>query len=220
MAQIIDTTGTGRIADLAESRGMTLFELVVAIAIFSLIAGAGYAGMDQGLAVEKRLSTERLYWQRLDSLYTLLQTDLMQATAVPDGTGADPSPAFIGYRNLSYNDQDILFRFIRGGYTMSLTGPPDPARCIAYIFKEGSLYRSSRTCLGLAFDQTNPDVPLLIGVTGIQIRYLASGVNWTDHWHDTPPFGDPAALPRAVELQIEMEGKHRYRWLFHVGAPG
>jgi type II secretion system protein J len=176
--------------------------------------------MDQGLAVEKRFSTERQYWQRLDSLYTLLQTDLMQAVAPPVAARNNLSPAFIAYGNSLSNDQNILFRFIRGGYTISPTGPPDPARCISYHYSEGALYRSSRPCLGRTFEQADADIPLLTGLTGIQIRYLASGSNWTDHWHDVPPYGDPAALPRAVELLLEMDGKNHYRWLFHVGAPG
>ena len=58
---------------------MTLLELIIAIAIFSLVAAAAYAALSQGLVIQDRLQEQRHFWQRFEAVFNLVHTDLEQA---------------------------------------------------------------------------------------------------------------------------------------------
>ena len=63
-------------------RGFTLLELLVALAIFSLLSVLGYRAVAALTASESQLSAEAQRWQALDALFARLEGDFRQAVQV------------------------------------------------------------------------------------------------------------------------------------------
>ena len=74
---------------------MALLELLIAIAIFSLVAATAYAALSQGLLVQDRLQEQRRFWQRFEAVFNLVHADLEQAVDL--APGATGSHIFTGY---------------------------------------------------------------------------------------------------------------------------
>lgn len=200
-----------------QCKGLTLIELLVAIAIFSLMAGAGYIGLDQGLSVEKKLKTESLHWRRLESVYTLMQTDLNQAIKRVPKVSSGAEFAFTGYGQGSTDNGDLLYGFNRGGQTSFLDRATNPYQYVSYYLSDGTLYRSVQSFINASEDTTTA-YPILSEVNKINMSYLISSNTWTDGWPQSPNPADPTALPRAVRVNLVLANNNAYEWIFNVGV--
>ncbi|MEX2353125.1 MAG: type II secretion system protein GspJ, partial [Gammaproteobacteria bacterium] len=123
--------------------GMTLLEVLVALSIFSLIATAGYSGLQQGLSVHDSLQQKRQFWRQLDSVLTLIQQDLDQARDLAPRFPVLDAVAFRGAGEAGALGQDDMILFTRGGNISLRDGPVSPYQRIAYRLREGTLYRTS-----------------------------------------------------------------------------
>lgn len=200
------------------SSGVTLLELLVAMAIFVIIAGAAYAGLHQGTAVAKKLQEKRLFWQRLESVHTLIQIDMEQARDLASRTSDQTIRPFYGNREGDNNENGMLIRFTRGVNNAFHTGPASPIQRVTYRFDEGNLYRLAGSQSDVTEGSDLLELPVLENVESISMRYLAPGNRWKTRW---PQEFDPSnqALPDAVEMHLEFPGYGGYRWLFHIGPP-
>jgi len=198
---------------------MTLLELLVAIGIFSLLAGAGYTGLNQGLAGARQVEEKRRFWSRLESVHTLIAGDLDQAAGWSPSLSGRRLAAFRGEAGTGSDSVGNLFRFSRRRQSALDAGPHSPYRRIAYRVANGTLYRSTVSGIGVEGRPENQESALITGLSGIHLRYLLSGDRWTQHWPQTLTPGDPTVLPVAVEMIVELADHGRYTWLFHVGAP-
>jgi general secretion pathway protein J len=173
--------------------GFTLLELLIAMAVFSILATMAYGGLNSVLST--REATDRAA-EELDSLqrtFLFLQQDLLQAVgrSVRDELG-DPEPSLEGGL-----DAEALLSLTR---TDLAWGGQYPAlRRISYRFSEGRLHRVSELVLDRFPDSSESTMELMSVVNDIHVRFLAS--EWTDTW---PPAGssDMDALPRAVEITL------------------
>ena len=202
-----------------KSSGMTLLELLVAIAIFVIIAGAGYTGLRQGTAFEKHLKEKRRFWQRIESVYTLMQTDLDQTSMLIPRKQGLPVPAFIGNENSDGFADGLLIRFTREVNNLFRAGPVSPYQRIAYRLEKGTLYRAVRTRIDVRNSIDTYETPVLDNIKSVQLRYLVSNNRWVTHWSREISAGDLTAIPNAVELNLETSVYGSYKWLFHVGPP-
>lgn len=189
--------------------GFTLIELLVALAIFALISVAGVtllrSGSDTQIAVKKRLEEMALSHRLANSL----EGDLAQAIARPvrDQSG-QPIPAFTqGDANVS----GALFGFIRAGWSNFDGAPRAGLQRVAYVLEDGALKRLSWPML----DGAAPaDAAILLDkVASAQAEFRDNEGAWRDDW----TAADANALPRAVALNVTLEGKPEHRMLFLVG---
>lgn len=171
--------------------GFTLIELLVALAIFALLALGGVA------LLRSAARTQAVVSHRIDRLTDLhkssaaIAADLLQALPRPVRGG----PAFMG--------DTTGFSLSRGGPLMHR---------ISYRIVDGRLERVGRRHL----DGAAPEPPsvLLTGIRGFMVRY-----HYRDQWRDRWNPIQPAALPDAVELTIDMPETGPVRQLFLTG-PG
>ena len=202
------------------SGGMTLLELLVAMAIFALLATAAYTAVQQGIATQDRLRETREFWRRLESVFALIERDLNQARdRQPRTPGRQQARAFQTGRGSLGGPGDALFRFTRGGHTSFREGPVSPYLRVAYGFREGELQRATWPRLDAPAGARPREATLLSGLADARARFLRPGAKrWVETW--PPARGEEApALPAAVELTLEFEDHGRYKRLFHVGAP-
>lgn len=203
--------------------GFTLLEVLIAMAIFALVATAGYTALQQGIAVQERLGETREDWRRLESALALLAGDLDQARdRAPRAPGREWSLAFQGFRDVGPAGRGGLLRFTRGGHTSFREGPVSPYLRVAYRLREGTLYRATWPRLDAPAGGEAREAALLKGLQGVEVRYLGSGERWSERWPPrTASDGEPAAgLPRALEVTLETANHGTIRRLLHVGPPG
>lgn len=189
--------------------GFTLVELLVALAIFSLLSFAGVmllrSGSDTQLAVKGRL--EEL--SRGNRLYNNIEGDLAQALARPvrDPAGAT-IPAFVKDGG---DVPGMLFGFVRAGWSNLDEAPRSGLQRVAYVFDKNALKRLSWPML----DGAEPtDAAVLVdNVASVQTRFRDDRGEWRSDWTAV----DADALPRAVELRVAVAGKPEHRMLFLVG---
>jgi general secretion pathway protein J len=190
--------------------GFTLVELMVALAIFSLISVAGVmllrSGSDTQISVKSRLED----LSRTNRLANALESDLAQAIARPvrDAAG-QPVPAFI------QNDAGTpgaLFGFVRAGWSNFDDAPRAGLQRVAYVLENKSLRRAAWPMLDGA--QPADAATLVNNVSAAQVRFRDDKGEWRGDWTAE----DADAMPRAVELRLTVQGKPEQRMLFLVGS--
>jgi general secretion pathway protein J len=198
-------------------RGFTLLELLVALAIFAVLGVAAYAGLDVVLASKDRLEARSEELGRLQMLFVLMTRDIEQTArrSVRDNYG-DPLPALLG--------SDTTLEFTRAGWRNPAGLRRSHLQRVAYGLTDETLTRATWDVLDRAQDSEPRTATLLGDVTALEIRYLDATGEWRADW--PPPAGAQraaAALPRAIEITLEVKGWGSIMRLFRVadaaGAP-
>jgi len=194
--------------------GFTLLELLVALAIFGLLAVMSYSGLHSVLEQQAgtRIEAERL--GRLQKIYLIMQRDLEQLVprTVRDEYG-DPQSPLVGAETL---------QLTRGGWNNPLARPRSNLQRIGYTHENGELVRYSWTVLDRAQDSEPLRQPLGEEITGMEIRYLDAKNEWQAQWPgpqaglQLPAGKAPEILPAAVEVTLEHEHYGRLVWLFRL----
>lgn len=197
--------------------GMALLELLIAIAIFSLVAATAYAALSQGLSVQDRLQEQRRFWQRFEAVFNLVHADL--ELAVDLAPGATGSNIFTGYEQGNSAEYAHMVEFTRRVNTVFHTGPASPFLRVAYSLRDGGLYRRTWPGVARPYGIEAAENLLLEDVRNIRLRYLVDAGRWLNRWPQALDIEASPGLPRAVEMVVELEDKDAYRWLFHVGPP-
>ena len=190
------------------ARGCTLIEMMVAVAIFAVLAVLAYAGLDAVLRQRAELDRHYRNLHALQRAYQVMQRDFSQAAprGVRDELGG-PLPALRG------DPSGRVVAVTRAGY-------PNPAGVrrsqllrVRYVLRDQQLLRLQFPVLDRApVGLPRPDV-LLHGVRSLRLRYLDTSGNWQRSW---PPVGATATtLPRAVAVTVQLDRlSGPLQWLF------
>jgi len=174
-------------------RGLTLIELLVALAMFALLALAGHRLLTVVLDARSHGQAHADEMRQLARALSALESDLEQAIVRPVRTAEGSlEPAL-------FSDADGLgLQFTRSGWDNPLQQPRAHLQRVRWWFDGQGLQRG----VWMVLDRGREDVlypqRLLPQVSQVQWRYLDGRGNWLPAW----PAGSPAALPRAVELQF------------------
>lgn len=185
--------------------GFTLVEMLVAVAIFGLIASAAVALLSMSLTAQR--SAERA----LDDA-----GDVRRASALLAGDFANAAPR-------TRRDEAGLvrppFEASAEGFTLVRRGRENPdgeARSslqrVEYRFADGRLERASAEAVDGA--RAERSAVLLDRVRGMSLRFRGPDGAWRERWDPE----DMRTMPRAVEMVIETERHGAVRQLFLVGA--
>ncbi len=193
------------------SRGFTLLELLVALAIFGLIAVMSYSGLSAVLNQQSQteVAAERL--SELQKTYLIMQRDIEQMVPRPmrDEFG-DEQAALVGGDTL---------RFTRGGWSNPVGYPRSNLQRVGYAYDDEQLKRYSWAVLDRAQDSEPLEQPL-VHVEGMAIRYLAANDEWQEQWPAASAAANteepPADLPKAIEVTIEHAEFGPLVWLFQL----
>lgn len=193
----------GKLRSTAKQSGITLLELLVVIAVFSIMSAAAYSGLQNSLKAEENFSASMKDLEAVQMSLTLFQRDIMQLSprAVRDAFGDDEAAIVL------FNGRELVFT--RGGNFSSLKLDQTELTRVSYSLQDEQFVRSHWRHL----DSTQGDRPLsaslLSKVTNLQIRVLDQNNLWHLDW----PLSDNAKI-RAVEITIELEDWGEIRRLF------
>jgi len=185
-----------------ESRGFTLFEMVVVVGIFVLLAGGIYATVNAAVRATATLTEENLQVQRLNAFVALVRRTFHNLPATAQFSGGIREDTGDGFPEIVLRDAPGVFAWGMGGSTAGtvlLTARPrlGGGREIALMLLPGSLGEMERRD---AIDK-GAWLRLLPDLREVQWRfYDESQQDWVDTWPE-------GTRPPLVELNLSLLGE-------------
>ena len=190
--------------------GFTLVEMLIALAIFAMIAGGALMllrfTVDAEIASRDR--TQQIAAMR--RFLSVWNADLAQAVPRPARDGAGAMHAALEAPTGA--PDGVILRLTRGGWS-NFDGAPRPSlQRVEYRWQGGKLARAGYPFL----DGARPDAaaPLADASAAPALRFRTSDGNWRDRWEPQRS----AELPVAIELTLPREGGAPLRIVSLVGA--
>jgi general secretion pathway protein J len=188
------------------SRGFTLLEILIALAIVATLAILGYRALSAMTQSEAALSSEATRWRTLDLFFARLEGDLREAVPRSARLGDSREPAWLATVDGNGN---ALLAFSRAGPEFNVE-PGSAGQRLAYRFRDGVI----EVLYWPTYDRaraTEPSVyPLLADVARFRLAYLGKDGVWLANW---PVAGD-ADLPRAARVELVLaNGETIERWM-------
>lgn len=195
--------------------GFTLLELLIAIVIFTILTTITYSGLKAILDTEQHTTQELERLSKLQLGFNLIQRDLEQVVSRPvrDEFGDSLPPL----RSGDYTG--LLLEFTRGGYPNPMELPRSGLQRIAYQLEDEVFYRVTWPSLDRAQETPARRTPLFEKVKEASVRYFDQQMKPQESWPPTSPGAgqtQPAAMPKALELVLELERTGRIRRLFRL----
>ena len=178
----------------AGQRGLTLIELMVALAIFAILGVLSYRALAEVATSNSRLEENFERWRTISRTLQRIDTDLIQVVAPARSSEATPGTPQTGAAM-------ILGRAANGGgpeLQFLRLDDSRGVRRVGYRLVDGRLdwlRWSGRDAVG------EPAVePLLANVRGLRWRFLLNN-NRIDAW---PPGNNAVVLPDATILELDL----------------
>jgi general secretion pathway protein J len=185
------------------SRGFTLVELLVALAIFAIMSAFAYRGLSAMLDSREALQAESRKWRDVTLFVGRIERDL---AAVLDRTavGASGLPQSPVSSALEGTQREGL-ALTRSGSPLQENALAAPQR-IAWRFTAGRIERLTWSGVDIAPRETPNAVPVLSSVAGLAFRFLDPRGDWRPGW-GLP--GSNERLPAAVEVTLTLASGER-----------
>lgn len=192
-------------------RGFTLIEILVALAISSLLAVMAYGGLGTILDAREQTDYSAKRLQQIQKTFLWLKRDSEQTIirTIRDEYG-DYQRAFIAAEHGRYR-----LELTRGGYRNPAQLPRSSLQRVAYSLEENNLQRLTWSYLDRAQDAQPLKANLLEDVNSLSFRFLDADREWHVSWPPVNTQQDATVqLPIAMEVSLELEDWGRLTRLF------
>lgn len=203
------------------SRGFTLVELLIAMAVFAVMAAMAYGGLSSVISTRRAVSAALDRSKTLQMALWRIRNDVEQAVNRPirDQFG-DTEPALLG------SPQNGL-TLTRDGWSNPLGEIRSNLQRVRYHLDDhNNLVRDYWPVLDRTPDSTPVQSTLLPGVESMEWRFLDAQRQWQDRWPPTVaasgltgpgPSGEVGeAPPLAIELRLDTQDWGKLRLLLMV----
>jgi general secretion pathway protein J len=184
------------------SRGFTLIEVLVALAIFAIMSGIAYRGLGSVLDARARIVEDNRNWREVSLVFAMIERDVSAAVDRRARSRDDLAlPSFDG--NAPEFSRDVAaMEFSRMGDDGAT------ARRVAYRLNGNTLELLAYPSIDAAPRDEPAGFPLLQDVQSVATRFLDTAGIWQTRWpvlDNTGP-GAPKKppLPRAVALSVTL----------------
>lgn len=183
------------------TQGFTLIEVLVAMAVFAVIALISYRGLDSVLNVKARLDTEVRFWRDLGLVFDRIETDLTQIAPVDriDSDGKYRPPMRSGTLG-------IVFEVTR------FDGKNDPIH-VAYRLMDGNFDLLLWAVSTKGVESATPLVyPLLQNIERINVSYIDEKGVWSGKW----PVSGSNPRPQGVKMEVSIAERGTFTRVFSL----
>jgi len=196
---------------LFREAGLTLIELIVAVALLALITSMAYRGLDSLSRSNARNLAESDHWQGVALLFERLASDVAQPARRPVRAGADnaaPLPEWWGRPPGEAMGSDSTAAQLE--FTRKSPQGRDEVR-LGYRLNDDKVELLLWPTLDRAAGSRPEVYVLLEGVGSLRFRHMDSSGAWQDIW---PVAGAAGGLPRALGVEITLKDGVRLQRLF------
>ena len=192
--------------DAPRGAGFTLVEVLLALAIFGVIAVLAYRATAALTEGEARLSAEARRWRTLEALFTRFEADIRQAVPRGSRVGSRIEPAWLALPADGAGNAALVFT--RAGAEFA-DDPGLAGQRIGYRLRGHTVEIAYWPRVDNAADVQPAVYTLADGVSGFRVAYLGRAGAWRESW----PVPGESALPRAVRVDLTLDsGEAVERW--------
>jgi general secretion pathway protein J len=174
--------------------GFTLIEILVALAVFSVLAIIAYQGVARMATVKQTLDADNRKWRELTTTLARLDEDFSQVADRPcRDEGGTTQPGF----RASAGSLDA-----NGAQMEMIRFDGDKLIHLGYRYRQGKLELLLWNGLDLAPRSAPTALPLLDHVARFDLRYLDRAGQWQLAWPQSATALQP---PRGVEVTLALD---------------
>ena len=195
---------------MRSQRAFTLVELLVALAIFAIMAMMSYRTLDSVFQTRQHLSSETARLRDVALLFARLDDDFVALFDRPARNADNLLDDALRLTALLPGADDATLVFTRSGFAGG-TGQSAAPQRVGYRIKEDVLELVLWPSLDSAPRTVPRAVPALTGVREAKWRAMDGGGNWQNVWRSTPVSTSgatstiaPSLMPAALELSITL----------------
>ena len=207
-----------------KSLGFTLVELLIALAIFAIMAVMSYRTLDSVFQTRQRLSEETARLRDVALLFARLDDDFTTLLDRRPRNADNLLDDALRLTALLPGADDATLVFTRSGFAGSTGIAATPQR-VGYRLQEGTLELLLWPSLDAAPRTVPQAYPALTQVRDAKWRAMDRGGNWQNVWRSTPVGGttqsNAASLyPAALELTITLASGDQFMRVFALRNGG
>lgn len=193
-------------------KGFTLLEVLIAIAIFSVISLASFTIFDTVLTGDEssKVRTERL--NELQRGFLIIERDVLQiAQRTVRLNGEKPQENFLHTDSNSFFSDNQALGFVRSGWTNpGLLLPRSDMQSVAYQLNEHTLERLHYNFVDAVVGEEPKVRPLITGVNELKFEFY-DGTKWQENVQE-------GLLPLAIAIEIQTDDFGMIRRQFLVAG--
>ena len=183
------------------NKGFTLVELLVALAIFAIMAGFAYRGLNAMLESRAALERESRKWRDVALFVSRIDRDLSAVLARRRAIGPSGTPLASVSSVIESSASPEGLALTRSGSPLQENALAAPQR-VGYRLREGAVERLAWTSVDAAPRDEPSAVAVLAPVTALGFRFLDARGEWRSTWG--LPGDAEAATPAAIEVTVQL----------------
>ncbi|MCW8910027.1 MAG: type II secretion system minor pseudopilin GspJ [Gammaproteobacteria bacterium] len=183
-------------------QGFTLVEVLIAMAVFAILAVLAYGGLEQVIKNKEKTAESLHRLKDLQMTMTKINRDLTQLSS---RHGRDEQGDMLTSLSAGQGNE-LLIQLTRNGWRNPARINRGNLQRVAYRLDEDKLIRTTWPYVDRALDNQSVETILIDNIKNASLRFLDDKNEWHTSWPalNATSSGD-TALPVAIEFTLEME---------------
>ncbi|RLA08670.1 MAG: type II secretion system protein GspJ [Gammaproteobacteria bacterium] len=190
--------------------GFTLIELMVALAIFSILAAAAYSALNTILFQKNKTALIATTLMSLQNAHRIVSADLFTVVNRKINDEYDTEqPAFV-----SNKADNIIMEFSRAGVVNPVIQNSQIQRAV-YLYEDENIYRILYSKADRIDNTTKRKRLLLSGVKELKVEFLLDSEGKSKST-TFPHYSKKIDYPAGIKISFEIDGFDKLEWLWNI----